>query len=328
MSDFSLYVSLVGGLVLLAIAGDFLVSGAVSLARKMGVSPLVAGILIVGFGTSAPEMVVTIGAALEGSPALALGNIVGSNIANVWLVLAVPALIAPIATNGFGQPRALLFVLLATAAWIGLTSIMPLTPMIGLAFLLGLIVYAIITVTQTLSASKKGVDVGIDDDEDGVTGFKLWAYLLVGIIGLPLGAHLIVEGGVGIAREFDVSEELIGLTLLAIGTSLPELGAGIAAALRKKSDVVIGNVLGSNVFNLLGAGGLVSLFGPVEIASGFINYDYWALGAAALTLALFIVPRSRISRLAGLTMMLIYCVYLYGLVSGWNLMALFGGANG
>lgn len=327
MSDLSLYTALIGGLILLAIAGDFLVSGAVSVARKLGVSPLVAGILIVGFGTSAPEMVVTVGAALEGSPALALGNIVGSNIANVWLVLAVPALIAPIATGGFGQPRALLFVLLATAAWIGVTSMMPLTAAIGGAFLLGLLVYIVITVTQTLSAARKGVDVGLDEEE-GVSGFKLWAYLLVGIIGLPLGAHLIVEGGVGIARKFDLSEELIGLTLLAIGTSLPELGAGIAAALRKRSDVVIGNVLGSNVFNILGAGGIVSLFGPVEIASGFPNYDYWALGAAALTLALFIVPRSKISRLAGLTMLLIYCLYLYGLVSGWNILSLFGGISG
>ncbi len=321
MSDLSLYTALFGGLVILAFAGDFLVSGAVAVSRKLGVSPLVAGILIVGFGTSAPEMVVTLGAALEGSPALALGNIVGSNIANVWLVLAIPALIVPIATGGFGQSRALLFVLLTTATWIVLTAIMPLVPIIGYAFLAGLIFYAVITVTQTLSAAKQGVDVGIIEEEPSLSGFKLWACLLVGIIGLPIGAYLIVEGGVGIARKFDLSEELIGLTLLAVGTSLPELGAGIAAALRKRADVVIGNVLGSNVFNLLGAGAIVSLFGPVEIASGFPNYDHWALGAAALTLALFIIPKSRISRLAAIAMLLIYAIYLYGLISGWNLLA-------
>ncbi|MCF6329117.1 MAG: calcium/sodium antiporter [Henriciella sp.] len=321
MSDFSLFAALIGGLVILAFAGDFLVNGAVSLSRKMGVSPLVAGILIVGFGTSAPEMVVTLGAALEGSPALALGNVVGSNIANVWLVLAIPALIAPIATGGFGQSRALLFVLLATSAWIIVTAIMPLSPIIGIAFLAALVLYGIFTVTQTLSAARKGIDVGIENEEPTLAGFKLWACLAVGIIGLPIGAHLIVEGGVGIARKFDISEEMIGLTLLAIGTSLPELGAGIAAALRKKSDVVIGNVLGSNVFNLLGAGGLVSLFGPVPIAQGFANYDHWALAATALTLALFIVPKTRISRLAAVSMMLIYGVYLFGLINGWNLLA-------
>ncbi len=325
MSDFSLFAALIGGLVILAFAGDFLVNGAVSLSRKMGVSPLVAGILIVGFGTSAPEMVVTLGAALEGSPALALGNIVGSNIANVWLVLAIPALIAPIATGGFGQSRALLFVLLATSAWIIVTTIMPLSPIIGIAFLAALVLYGIFTVTQTLSAARKGIDVGIEDEEPTLAGFKLWACLAVGIIGLPIGAHLIVEGGVGIARKFDISEEMIGLTLLAIGTSLPELGAGIAAALRKKSDVVIGNVLGSNVFNLLGAGGLVSLFGPVPIAQGFANYDHWALAATALTLALFILPKTRISRLAAASMLLIYGVYLFGLINGWNLLA---GARG
>ena len=325
MSDFSLYAALIGGLIILAFAGDFLVNGAVSLSRKMGVSPLVAGILIVGFGTSAPEMVVTLGAALEGSPALALGNVVGSNIANVWLVLAIPALIAPIATGGFGQSRALLFVLLTTAAWIIITAIMPLNLIIGIALLAALAFYCIITVTQTLSAAKKGIDVGIEDEEPTLAGFKLWACLAVGIIGLPIGAHLIVEGGVGIARKFDISEEMIGLTLLAIGTSLPELGAGIAAALRKKSDVVIGNVLGSNVFNLLGAGGLVSLFGPVHVAPSFANYDHWALAAAALTLALFIVPKAKISRLAALSMILVYGVYLFGLINGWNLLA---GARG
>jgi len=321
VSDLYLYASLIGGLLILAFAGDFLVNGAVSLSRKLGVSPLVAGILIVGFGTSAPEMVVTLGAALEGTPKLALGNIVGSNIANVWLVLAIPALIAPIATGSFGQSRALMFVLLTTAAWIIIAATLPLTPIIGIAFLTGLVFYAIITVTQALSAARKGVDVGLDTEEATLSGLKLWAYLLVGIIGLPIGAHFIVEGGVGIAHKFHVSEELIGLTLLAIGTSLPELGAGIAAALRKKSDVVIGNVLGSNVFNLLGAGGIVSLFGVDKFPSGFANYDHWALGGAALTLALFIIPKSKISRLAAIAMLLIYALYLFGLINGWNILA-------
>lgn len=317
MSDISLYIALIGGLVILAVAGDFLVSAAVSLARRFGVSPLVAGILIVGFGTSAPELVVTLDASLGGSPALALGNIVGSNIANIWLVLAVPALILPIATGGFGQSRALLFVLLATAAWITITAIMPLTPIVGMAFLGGLLVYAILTVVQTLAAARRGVDVGMDvDDDNSLSGFKLWAYLLVGLVGLPLGAHLIVDGGVGLARKFDVPEQIIGLTLLAVGTSLPELGAGVAAALRRRSDVVIGNVLGSNVFNLLGAGGIVSMFGPVPIASGFADYDHWALAATALTLALFILPKAKISRLAAVAMLLAYVLYLSGLITG------------
>lgn len=328
MGDISLYAALLGGLVILAFAGDYLVNGAVALARKLGVSPLVAGILIVGFGTSAPELVVTLGAALDGYPSLAMGNVVGSNIANVWLVLAVPALIAPIATGGFGQMRALLFVLLATLSWIVATAVTPLPPVIGVLFLLGLGAYAILTVTHALSASKRGIDVGLDEDIATLSGFKMWACLAVGIIGLPIGAHLIVEGGVGIARTYNISEELIGLTLLAIGTSLPELGAGIAAALRKKGDVVIGNVLGSNVFNLLGAGGIISLFGPVQIAPGFANYDHWALAAAALCLALFIIPKAKISRFAALSMLLIYGLYLVGLIQGVNIMAAFRGIIG
>ncbi|MEQ9314941.1 MAG: sodium:calcium antiporter, partial [Henriciella sp.] len=151
---------------------------------------------------------------------------------------------------------------------------------------------------------------------------------LVGIVGLPIGAHLIVEGGTGIARNYDVPEEVIGLTLLAIGTSLPELGAGLAAAFRKRGDVIIGNVLGSNIFNILGAGAIISMFGPTDLAPTFSQYDHWAMAAATLTLGLFVLPRTKITRLAALAMILVYCIYLYGLVNGWNLTAAVSGIIG
>lgn len=328
MPDLSLIAALVGGLIIMALAGDFLVNGAVALARRMGVSPLLAGIFIVGFGTSAPEMLVSLDAAIEGRPGLALGNIVGSNIANVWLVLALPALIAPLAAGGFGQKRAMTAMLVATVLWISITAMMPLHAGVGFLFVLLLAGYSLYTFVSTRRAAKLGTDIGLitDVSETDISLSRALAYVPLGIGGLVLGAHLIVEGGVGLAEFYGVSQELIGLTLLAIGTSLPEIGAGIAAALRRKGDVLFGNVLGSNLFNILGAGGIVSFFGPVEVAPTFAQYDHWAMGAAALTVAAIIALRARIGRLTGALMLLVYAVYIYGLVNGFSILGLFGGA--
>ena len=319
MPDSGLLAALIAGLVILALAGDFLVNGAVSLARRIGVSPLVAGILIVGFGTSAPEMVVSLDAAIQGDPGLALGNIVGSNIANIWLVLAVPAFLIPLTVNQFGLRRSYWIMLVATAGWIAWLSIHPLTPVFGAVLLAGLIVYSILMLWWMSDALRKGLDIGLDSEDVRQGTLAMTISLLIGLVGLPIGARLIVWGGAGLARQYNVPEEVIGLSLLAIGTSLPELGAGIAAALRKRGEVVIGNVIGSNIFNLLGAGAIVSFFGPTRMAPTFTQFDHWAMAGAAITLGLFVIPRSRISRLAGLAMLLVYCIYIYGLVNGWNI---------
>ena len=296
----------------------------------MGLSPLVAGIFIVGFGTSAPEMFVALNAAANGYPDLALGNIVGSNIANIWLVLAIPALITPIMTGGFGQKRALGVMLGVTFSWILVTTLLPLDARIGFFFVIALLGYALYTFATANAGAKAGLGMPVENDgkpEVGVTAMSLQraiSYVLVGIIGLPVGAHLIVEGGVDLARTFGIPEEIIGLTLLAIGTSLPEIGAGIAAAVRGKGDILVGNILGSNIFNILGAGGIIAFFGPIHAAPTFSQYDHWAMAAAALTAALFIVPKAKISRFAAIAMLLIYMLYIYGLVDGWNILALFG----
>ncbi|MEL6569446.1 MAG: calcium/sodium antiporter [Pseudomonadota bacterium] len=328
MPDVSLIVALVGGLVLLAFAGDFLVAGAVSVANRLGISPLVAGIFIVGFGTSAPEMVVAIDAAIEGVPSIALGNIVGSNIANVWLVLGLPALIAPLSAGAYGERRALVAMLAATALWIGLSAVMPLHSGIGLFFLLALVGYAIYTFRATAQDALAGVNVDIEEEES-LSLPRTIAYILIGIIGLPVGAHLIVEGGVGIARVFSVPEHIIGLTLIAIGTSLPEIGAGIAAAMRGRGSVLVGNILGSNIFNILGAGGLVALFSntadsPLQVTRSFHAYDHWAMALAALTVAFFIFTGTRITRLVGVLLLLVYGLYIAGLTQGWDILAVFG----
>lgn len=330
MPELTEIAALVGGLIILAFAGDFLVNGAVSAARRLGISPLVAGIFIVGFGTSAPEMVVAVDAAMRGYPSIALGNIVGSNIANVWLVLGLPALLAPLAVGGYGQMRAVIAMLVATALWIGIGAIMPLHAGVGLFFLLLLIAYAVYTFAATSRDARAGVDVGVELDDEPILSLpRTIVYVLVGLVGLPVGANLIIEGGVGVARALDVPDYIIGLTLIAVGTSLPEIGAGIAAALRGRGSVVIGNVLGSNIFNILGAGGLVALIGqvdgdPLRITRTFHTYDHWAMAIAAIVAAGFVMTGRTITRLAGILLLLIYALYIVGLVQGWDILALFG----
>lgn len=325
MPETTLIVSLLGGLALLAFAGDFLVSGAVTLGRKAGMSPLIAGIFIVGFGTSAPEMIVAVDAARLNYPNLALGNIVGSNIANILLVMAIPAIISPLKAGGWGQGRAAGAMVFATIAWITLLSTVGLTPGIGTLFLVGLLGYAIYTFFSARIATKAGQDIGIEVDEPRISVARAIAYLIVGMIGLPIGANLIVDSGVEIARFYAISEELIGLTLLAVGTSLPEIAAGVAAAFRKKTDVLVGNILGSNLFNILGAGGLIAFFGPLKSVPTFSNYDHWVMAATALLIGLLILTKARIGRLSGLIMLLAYALYIYGLINGWNILALING---
>lgn len=323
MPDPILLISLFGGLLLMALAGDLLVRGALGLGRAMGVSPLVAGIFIVGFGTSAPEMFLSANAALNGNPGLAIGNIVGSNIANLLMVAAIPALFFPYRAGGTGQGRALFMLLLATGIWIGMTAIMPLDPVMGLCFLLVLVGYTGLSIFAARHDEIAGKGA---HQADAVTlNPPLWRaifYAPLGIAGLLYASGLIITGGQGVARQIGVPDEWIGLTVLALGTSLPEIGAGLAAAFRQRGDVVVGNILGSNVFNLLGAGGIVALFGPFEVAPMFLQYDHWVMGATALLFALLVMVRAKMGRLLGLLLLLVYAVYIYGLVNGTDLSAL------
>lgn len=323
MPDPILLISLFGGLLLMALAGDLLVRGALGLGRALGVSPLVAGVFIIGFGTSAPEMFISANAALNGNPGLAIGNIVGSNIANILMVAAIPALVFTYRSGGAGQGRALFMMLLATGIWIGMTAIMPLEPLMGLCFLFVLVGY---TGLSIFAARHDEIAGRSSHHADAVMpnppAWRAIFYVPLGIAGLVYASSMIITGGEGVARHFRVPEEWIGLTILALGTSLPEIGAGLAAAFRQRGDVVIGNILGSNVFNLLGAGGIVALFGPFDVAPMFQRYDHWVMGAAAAVFAVLILLRVRMGRLLGLVLLLIYAAYIYGLVTGTNIMAL------
>jgi cation:H+ antiporter len=308
---------LIIGFAILMYSGDCLVRGALAAAFKSNVSPLLVGILIVGFGTSMPEFLIGIQAALADKPGLAHGNIIGSNIANIWLVLALPALIFPIATTAPRMRLTAFFMLCVTVAWIGITLVVGLNPLIGAAFLGTLLVYALIA--WFINRTDKTEDTA-DDKVIMYTPFwRMITLILIGLVGLPLGAKLLVDGGISLAVETGMREEIVGLTLLAIGSSLPELGAGIAAAVRKQSDVAMGNILGANIFNVLGVGGAVALLAPHQsLSTEFTGYSNWAMGLAAILITLVVFLRRKVGMLTGLIFLVLYGVYITGLVYNWS----------
>ncbi|MEM7268119.1 MAG: calcium/sodium antiporter [Pseudomonadota bacterium] len=301
---------IVSGLVLLVIAGDALVRGAVALSLKIGISALVVSLTVVAFGTSAPELLVGIKATLEGSPGLVFGNVVGSNIANVLLVLGVPLLIAPIATGAHGTSRNLALMLAASGLFIAISGTGGITFWIGVAFvglLLALIYDAYVVGLKDLS----DVDLSdVDKDAVGDPNWKIALLLLGGIVGLPLGANLLVDGASRIAFDLGMSEAAVGLTIVAIGTSLPELATTVAAAFRRQAEVAVGNVIGSNMFNILAVMGGSALFGDLLTPEGFMELDFWIMLATSLALAPFIFLKAEMTRATGILFLVAYAVYI------------------
>jgi cation:H+ antiporter len=290
------------GLAILLLAGDALVRGAVSLAAAFKVPTLLVSLTIVAFGTSAPEMVVSVQAVLSGNEGIAIGNIVGSNIANVFLVLGLPAIIYPITTHVIGLRRHAAFMLAATFVFAGAAyTVGHIDSRIGGILFAGIIAY--VSYMWVRASHGKSADPILDEVEEyqvatGLNG-KTVLFLVAGLIGLPLGGHLLVTNGASLALGLGVREELIGLTIIAFGTSLPELATVIAAALHKKSDVAIGGVIGSNIFNILAVGGAAGLAGTATFDMESLHIDIPVMMAAAIVLAGFVLTRRDIGRIAG-----------------------------
>ena len=299
------------GLVILLLAGDSLVKGAVNLSLRLGVPALIVSLTIVAFGTSAPELLISVQAIWDGVPGLALGNVVGSNTANVLLVLGIPALLATMHTSECDTRSSYLQMMGATALFIIICFMGPLTWISGIILLTALaamLIYA----ARVANAHRKAC---IDDEEiegaDPSLGWpKIAVFLVLGLIGLPLGANLLVEGATNIAREFGISETVIGLTLVAIGTSLPELATTVVAALRRQADVALGNVIGSNMFNLLGIMGVASLVGEIPVDPQFLRFDLWTMAAASALLIPFVFLKKDITRVWGVILTALYVIYL------------------
>ena len=304
-----IYLQLVGGLVILLLGGDFLVRGAVALARKLGVSPLVIGLTLVAFGTSAPELIVSVEAALNGVPDLAIGNVVGSNVANVFLVLGAPALIFPIVCQTPSLNRNVIMMIGASLLFIAFCWVGTLVAWHGAILVAVLLAFLI-----NSYVSERDDDHGHDEygqEFDGTSVFPqsvlvFLGFIVVGLAGLILGSHILINGAVGVARAWDVSEAVIGLTLVALGTSLPELATTIVAALRKHGEIAVGNIVGSNMFNILGVMGITSLIIPVPIPTQILQFDLWIMLAAALVLLPFTVRQIPIGRGAGVLFSAVY----------------------
>jgi len=317
------YFQILGGLVLLVFAGDFLVRGSVSIAQRFGIPTILIGLTVVAFGTSAPEMVVGINAVLSGFPTLALGNVVGSNIANIWLVIGVPAIVAPMMCASPKFTQNMMIMLGVSVIFMALASTGVITMPIGLVFILLLAAFLYFSARRAQASPNYDellVEIdGVPDEPDGV--LVSITLIIGGLVGLIIGANLLVTGSVEIARALGVSEAVIGLTLVAIGTSIPELVTALVAAVRKEADVALGNVIGSNIFNILAILGASSMFGDIPVPEGFLKFDIWVMLAASLMLLPFAVFRWNLGRRAGVLFTGLYIAYIYVLAQGGSAMS-------
>lgn len=296
------YVMFLAGLLLLIAGGEGLVRGASGIARHFRISPMVIGLTIVGFGTSAPELLVSLEAALTGQPGLAIGNVVGSNIANILLILGISAVMAPLVIPIRKMYRDFGFMLAAMALmWIMLLDGM-IGRLDGAILFMGLIGF--------LAMAFFSGEVEPIDDMPLPSMPLAWAMTLGGLVGLVLGAGLLVDSASTIARSFGVSEAVIGLSIVAIGTSLPELTTSMIAALRKETEIAVGNVVGSNVFNVFGILGTTALVTPIPAEPRFAQVDMVWMAAATALLVLAALKLGTLPRWLGLGFLTLYAAYL------------------
>lgn len=300
------------GLFILLLAGDALVKGAVNLSLRLGVPALIVSLTIVAFGTSAPELLIGISAILDDAPGIALGNVVGSNTANILLVLGVPAVLAGLDTSQCETRQSYLTMLGATALFIVVCFLGPVTWVHGTVLLavLGYMLWGQVCQARDHRASCVADEEDIEGVDPTMPNWRIGLSLALGLIGLPLGADLLVDGAVAIARDFGVSETAIGLTLVAVGTSLPELATTMVAAMRRHAEVALGNVIGSNMFNLLAIIGIASFVGPIPVDPQFLRLDLWVMAGASLMLAPFVFLGWNLKRSAGIVLTTIYVLYL------------------
>lgn len=303
------------GLVILLLAGDVLVKGAVNLSLRLGIPALIVSLTVVAFGTSAPELLISIKAILDGVPGLALGNVVGSNTANILLVLGIPAILAGLGA-GSDTRRTYVFMIMGSVLFIGLAFAGPMTWWHGI-ILLGALSFVLLDQVRAARDHRRAVNGApapeldeLEEADPDMPWWKIGVFLLLGLIGLPLGADLLVDSSTAIARAYGVSDTVIGLTLVAIGTSLPELATTVMAALRRHADVALGNVIGSNIFNLLAIIGVTSLVGDIAVDPEFLRFDLWVMLAASLLLAPFVFFRLNMGRVVGVAFTGLYVTYL------------------
>ena len=301
------------GLVLLFLGGEGLVRGSVAMATRLGLSKRVVGLTVVGFGTSSPELVVSLDAALRESPEIALGTVIGSNVANGLLILGLAAAARPLSGWRRGVLRDALVAVLVALALVGLVHGPTIGRIEGLALLLTLAAY----LAASYWIEARGVTPAVDEAEADAITNRLQRRLPVAVVAtlagiglVMLGADLLVQGAVSIARDLGVGEAAIGLSLVAVGTSLPELAAVLVAALRRHTDLVLGSVIGSTIFNGLGILGATAVVHPIAVAPRFRDFDALVVLAVGAALLFALVAAPRIGRASGAAMVGLYALYL------------------
>lgn len=301
------------GLLLLVVGGEFLVRSSVGLSFKLKLSKMVIGLTVVSFATSAPELLVSLQAAYDGLSDIALGNVIGSNIANIGLVLGLTAIISSLTIDRdfyrFNWPVMMLF---SVALYFLLKNDGQLSQTEGIALVTALVVYLFFLIRRARKNRQEDED-GVDDGLAQTSYFKILIWLLIGAVALYFGSEWLVKGAKDLAAAVGVSDAVISLTVIAIGTSVPELAASIIAALKKEKAISIGNLVGSNIFNIASVLGLTSIIKPISVnaASILSNDIFWMIGFAAVLVPLAFIPkRLEISRYKGLLIFSAYCLFI------------------
>ncbi len=301
------------GLVFLVVGGEFLVRASVALSFKLQLSKMVIGLTVVSFATSAPELLVSLQAAMEGFSDISLGNVIGSNIANIGLVLGITALIGPLAIDKdfykFNWP---VMVLLSMLLYVLLSNDLVLTRLDGAILLGALVVYLFLLIRRARKQAAAEIEE-VDDSLSTTTNFKMILWLLIGGVALYGGSELLVMGAVDIAKSLGVGERVIAVTMIAIGTSVPELAASVIAALKQEKAISLGNLIGSNIFNIASVLGMTALVQPILVKSPEVltNDILWMLGFALILLPLAFFPKKlEIGRGKGLLIFVAYCLFI------------------
>lgn len=300
------YLYLIAGLVGLFFGGEALVRGSVGIARRMAIPPLLIGLTVVGFGTSTPELLVSVNAAWRDVPDIALGNILGSNIANILLIIGLSALVWPIKVMGATLRRDTAVMMAAALVLVPIFAMAQMGLPAGLVLVIGLVAYLVWAYRQP--GDMEAEDVGVPAPASALVS-TLW--VIGGLVALMVGARFLVDGAVNIARGFGISEAFIGLTIVAVGTSLPELATSLIAAFRRQSEIAIGNIVGSNIFNVLGILGVTALIAPIPVASRFLTFDLPVMIAVSLILTVLLLTRPVIGRGIGVAMLAGYVAYVW-----------------
>lgn len=305
---------LVVGLIILVAGGEFLVRGASSIALRVKISPLVVGLTIVAFGTSAPELFISVQSALEGSPDLAMGNVVGSNICNLALVLGCTALIFPVPVHRDSIRIDWPMTIGSSVLLYLLVQDFMISAIEGTFFVICLSVYTTLIIIKSRRENHKGEEILEEADLPETPSKSSWldlAFIILGTLGLAFGSDWFVDGAKSLAISFGVSERVIGVTVLALGTSLPELVTATVAAFKKATDIAIGNLMGSNIFNILSILGITSVIQPIAVNQKIVSDDMlWMLGITVIIFPMMYIKR-KITRIEGLVLLLIYAYYIY-----------------